>query len=78
MLTPTFITAPGGRFIVRGGATEILEGDWYYGRIVVLKFPTFEMAKIWWASAEYATVNAIRQITAITKMILVKGILIFY
>ena len=74
LLTPASITAYGGRFIVRGGATETLEGKWKHGRIVVLEFPTTEQAKTWWASAEYATAKAIRQRTATTNMILVEGI----
>ena len=74
LLTPASITAHAGRFIVRGGATEILEGDWHHGRIVVLEFPTTGQAKTWWASAEYATAKAIRQRTAHTNMILVEGI----
>ncbi len=74
LLTPASITPHGGRFIVRGGATEILEGDWHHGRIVVLEFPTTEHAKTWWASAEYATAKAIRQRTATTNMMLVEGI----
>ena len=74
LLTPATITAYGGRFIVRGGATETLEGDWQNGRIVVLEFPTSQQAKIWWASAEYSTAKAIRQRTAKTNMILVEGV----
>lgn len=74
LLTPASITAYGGRFIIRGGATETLEGDWHHGRIVVLEFNTTEQAKTWWASAAYATAKAIRQRTAKTNMILVEGI----
>ena len=35
----------GGKYIVRGGKTEVLEGDWNPKRIVVLEFPTMERAK---------------------------------
>ena len=62
-----------GRFIVRGGETETLEGDWQPGRIVVLEFPTKELAKQWWSSEEYAPAKEIRQRNATTKMILVEG-----
>ena len=62
-----------GKFIVRGGATETLEGDWDAKRIVVLEFPTKEKAKQWWSSEEYAPAKAIRQRSATTKMILVEG-----
>ncbi|KAB2880241.1 DUF1330 domain-containing protein [bacterium] len=72
-LTPATIAAYGGRFIVRGGATETLEGDWTHGRIVVLEFSDVESAKQWWSSPEYADAKAIRQRTAKTKMIVVEG-----
>lgn len=72
-LTPASLEPFDGRFVVRGGATETLEGDWQPGRIVVLEFPSVEKAKAWWGSAEYAPAKALRQRTATTKMIVVEG-----
>ena len=72
-LTPPSLQPFNGKFIVRGGPTETLEGDWQPKRIVVLEFPTKEAAKGWWASEEYAPAKALRQRTATTKMILVDG-----
>jgi uncharacterized protein (DUF1330 family) len=72
-LTPASIAAYGGKFIVRGGKTETLEGDWQPGRMVVIEFPTVERAKQWWASDEYAPAKALRQANAETKMILLEG-----
>jgi uncharacterized protein (DUF1330 family) len=72
-LTPASIAAYEGKFIVRGTATETLEGDWQPGRFVILEFPSLEKAKAWWASPEYAAAKAIRQRTANTKMIVVDG-----
>lgn len=63
-----------GKFIVRGGATETLEGDWQTGRMVVLEFPSKDQAKAWWSSPTYAPAKAIRQASSITKMILVEGV----
>ena len=73
-LTPASIAVYDGSFIVRGGATEVLEGDWKPGRIVILKFPNLERAKQWWNSIEYATAKSIRQRAAKTKMIVVEGV----
>jgi len=73
-LTPATITAFGGKFIVRGGATETLEGDWNPGRFVVLEFPSAEQAKAWWESPEYTAAKAIRYRAASSKMILVEGV----
>ena len=73
-LTPAAIAAYNGRFIVRGGATTTLEGDWNPERIVVLEFPTVEQANIWWNSEIYSNAKVIRQRAAKTKMIIVEGI----
>ena len=62
-----------GKFVVRGGATETLEGDWKPGRIVVLEFPSMEKAKSWWSSPGYAPAKAIRQAASVTRMIAVEG-----
>ena len=44
-LTPGSLEPFQGKFIVRGGQTETLEGDWEPKRIVVLEFPTKELAE---------------------------------
>lgn len=72
-LTPGSLKNYQGKFIVRGAKTECLEGEWNPERIVVLEFPTVELAKAWWASEEYAPAKALRQRTAHTKMLLVEG-----
>jgi uncharacterized protein (DUF1330 family) len=73
-LTPATIAAYDGKFIVRGGQAETLEGDWQTGRVVVLEFPTVERAKEWWASDVYTKAKAIRHRAAKTKMIVVQGV----
>lgn len=72
-LTPAAIAAFGGKFIVRGGRTETLEGDWQPERMVVVEFPCVEKAKEWWSSDHYSKAKAIRQQSAHTKMIIVEG-----
>ena len=42
-----------GRFIIRGGATEILEGQWKPRRLVVLEFPDMDTLKRWYNSDDY-------------------------
>ncbi|MBK7426890.1 MAG: DUF1330 domain-containing protein [Saprospiraceae bacterium] len=73
-LTPAAIEAFGGKFIVRGGKTETLEGDWEPGRIVVLEFSDANQARSWWDSELYAPAKSIRQRAAKTQMILVEGV----
>jgi uncharacterized protein (DUF1330 family) len=64
----------GGKYIVRGGACEVLEGDWKPKRIVVLEFANMERAKAWFNCAEYAEPRKLRQRTAKTRMILLEGL----
>lgn len=63
----------GGRFIVRGGPVETLEGTWHPGRLVVVEFPDAAAARTWWASPEYAEAKALRQASAHTELLLVEG-----
>jgi uncharacterized protein (DUF1330 family) len=74
LLTPASIAAYDGKFVVRGGKTIIMEGDWKPGRIVVLSFPTMNRAQEWWHSEQYAEPKAIRQSAAFTNMFFVEGI----
>lgn len=73
-LAPPSIEAYGGRYIVRGGATETLEGTWSPARFVILEFPDAQRARAWWESPEYAEAKALRMESATTQMILVDGI----
>lgn len=72
-LTPGSLLPFEGKFIVRGGAAETLEGNWDPKRIVVLEFPNKQKAKDWWSSSGYAPAKAIRQAASTTQMILVEG-----
>ena len=64
----------GGKYIVRGGATEVLEGDWNPKRIVVLQFESMQRAKEWLNCEEYREPRKMRHRTAKTNMILVEGV----
>ncbi|HEX5492716.1 MAG TPA: DUF1330 domain-containing protein [Candidatus Udaeobacter sp.] len=63
----------GGKYIVRGGNTEVLEGDWQPNRIVVLEFESAQRAKEWLSCEEYRDPRKMRHRTARTNMILVEG-----
>ena len=73
-LAPPSIAIYGGRYLVRGGATEALEGTWNPKRFVILEFPTTERARAWWSSPEYAPAKALRQASTHTQMLLVEGL----
>jgi uncharacterized protein (DUF1330 family) len=71
--TPGVIAAHGGRFVVRGGAVERLEGEWSPARVVVIEFADSAKAVEWWNSPEYAEAKRLRQRCARTRMVLVEG-----
>lgn len=73
-LAPPSIEKYGGHYIVRGGRTETLEGDWRPNRFVILEFPDLDTARAWWASAEYAEAKALRHQAATSEMIVVEGL----
>ena len=73
-LTPGSLIPFDGKFVVRGGESETLEGTWKPGRIVVLEFPSMQKARAWWASEGYAPAKALRQSASVTQMILVEGV----
>lgn len=73
-LAAASIRAHGGRFLVRGGRTESLDGGWSPERIVLIEFPSFEQAKRWRASEEYRAACAIRDRAACTRMLVAEGL----
>jgi uncharacterized protein (DUF1330 family) len=63
----------GGRFIVRGGSVEALEGGWSPKRLVVLEFPSMQKLLTWYRSAEYAPLIKLRQRASRGKLVAVDG-----
>jgi uncharacterized protein (DUF1330 family) len=71
---PATVAEYGGRYLVRGGSVQVLEGDWHPQRLALLEFPSVEQALAWWNSASYGPVKAIRQRSTRTKLIVVEGL----
>ena|SRR5215475_10256670 len=63
----------GGRFLVRGGKHEVLEGTWRPHRLVVIEFPSMEALTSWYNSPEYAPLLALRQPAATDHLVAVEG-----
>jgi uncharacterized protein (DUF1330 family) len=68
------VEAHGGRFVVRGGAMEVLEGDWAPLRVVIMAFDDVDAAKRWYESDDYQAAIPIRQGASTTGIIVVDGI----
>ena len=72
---PATLEPYGGQFVVRGGAVEVLEGEWPASRTVVLAFPSVEQVKAWYDSAAYQAILPIRQRHAQTQfMVVAEGV----
>ncbi len=71
---PPTIELYGGRYLARGGATTVLEGDAPPMRRAIVEFPSVERAREWWASSEYAPAKQIRQACARATLVLIEGI----
>lgn len=71
---PPTIAAYGGRYIARGGATEVLEGTWSPRRCVILEFPSVAQANAWWNSPEYQPLRVIRERTTRSSLVLTEGL----
>jgi uncharacterized protein (DUF1330 family) len=67
------ITKYGGRFLVRGGKAEALEGAPLPKRIVVLEFPSYEQAAKWYRSPEYAPLIELRKKASRGRLLLAEG-----
>ena len=71
---PAIIAAYGGRYLVRGGACEVLEGGGSPRRRVVLEFPTMTRLKAFWESPEYRPLRALRERNADSRIVAVEGV----
>ena len=73
-LSSAAMLAHGAQVCVRGGPSEVLEGDWSPDRLVVLKFPSIDKARAFYHSTEYAKARAARRDAAVMRMVVVEGI----
>lgn len=71
---PATIEKFGGEYLVRGGAQEVMEGEWPHPRTVVIRFPSMEQAKAWYTSEDYKAPLALRHAASKGNMVLVEGL----
>lgn len=64
----------GGRYVVRGGAAELVEGGPAPKMMVVVEFPSMARAKEWYASPEYANALKVRRHALDRRLIFVEGV----
>jgi uncharacterized protein (DUF1330 family) len=68
------IAAAGGRYIVRGGDVEVLEGEAPAGRTVIVEFASMQAARDWYHGERYTAARRIREGAARARMYVVDGL----
>ena len=71
---PETIAQYDGRYVARGGKVEVISGTLPYPRIVIIEFSTFEQAKAWAYSPEYAEACRHKEGAAIGVLSIVSGV----
>jgi len=72
LATTTRIGKFGERMVIDSSRCETLTGDWKPQRIVVLEFPTVELAQSWWSARERTAPEQLKPVKR--NMILVEGL----
>lgn len=71
---PAVVAAHGGRYLVRGGAVETLEGDWTVPRLIILEFPDRASAQSFYHSADYQKILPLRLDNSEGAVVIAEGI----
>jgi uncharacterized protein (DUF1330 family) len=64
----------GGRYLIRGGERDVLEGDWPYPRLTVIEFQSRNAARLFYDSPEYQKILPLRQTSAEGTVAIVEGV----
>jgi len=71
---PATIAKYDGHYLVRGGKTEVREGQWSGSRTVILEFPSLARALEWYDSPEYKPLRPIRQANSRSQIAFFEGV----
>ena len=72
-LGPNAVSEYGGKYLIRGGNLDILEGDWDFARNTLIEFESVDKAKEWYCSTNYQKALKIRTQSATGDVIIVEG-----
>jgi uncharacterized protein (DUF1330 family) len=73
-LAAATIAQYGGRYIVRGGPAELIEGGPPPKMLVIVEFPDMARAKAWYASPDYAQALKVRADALTRRLVFVEGV----
>jgi uncharacterized protein (DUF1330 family) len=72
-LSSTAMEKYGGKYLIRGGKFDVLEGEWQVDRTTVVEFESYEKAKQCYQSPEYSKARDVRKKSAKSDFILIEG-----
>ncbi len=72
-LAPDFVEKYQGKYMIRGGQTDVVEGNWRPQRLVVVEFPTKEHANAFLQDPDYQSIAALRHAATTSNLLVVEG-----
>ena len=73
-LVPKTVEKFGGRYLVRGGEMEVIEGEWSPKRLVIIEFEDVDRGMEWYNSEEYSQALSLRHKSAQTNLVFIEGV----
>jgi uncharacterized protein (DUF1330 family) len=70
---PATLEAFGGKFVVRGGNLNLLDGEWPHPRLVIIEFPSREAAEGWYKSPEYQRIVGLRHQSSVGNLVIAES-----
>jgi uncharacterized protein (DUF1330 family) len=64
----------GGRYTVLGGQFTVVEGNWKPTYLVMLEFPSYQLAQEWYASEDYRELKSLRLSAVETNGVIIEGL----
>jgi uncharacterized protein (DUF1330 family) len=71
---PATLEGTGAKMLVRGGELTKLEGDWPHNLVVVIEFPSRDVAEGWYHSEAYSAIRPLRHKSAVSNFVIVDGV----
>jgi len=68
------VEAAGGRYLARGGALKVYEGDWQPRRIVIFEFPSVEAFESFYNGDVYRELKPLRDACSSARLVSVEGL----
>jgi uncharacterized protein (DUF1330 family) len=70
---PETLARVGATYLARGHSISVFAGEWTPDRVVVVQFPSMDVARTWWESDDYAEMKKLREESTRMNMVLVEA-----